>query len=70
MRVTEALAKDNTRKANAALKEPETVEMYMERVRTNEPINTAATVFESELHRGINSDLSVFDRKAQFRTNT
>lgn len=68
MRVTEKLINDNKKKNSNKEKEPEMVEMYMERKNTTESINRRKSVFDSSYNEGINTTKSVFDRKATFRT--
>lgn len=68
MRVTEKLINDNKKKNSNQEKEPEIVEMYMERKKTNEFLNRRGSVFESKYSEGINTNKSVFDRKATFKT--
>ncbi|MBQ3546017.1 MAG: hypothetical protein IJA34_13710 [Lachnospiraceae bacterium] len=69
MRVTEKLLKENNKPKIDRNLEPETVEMYMEREKNKEPINKRQSVFQSKFEKGINSNKSVFDRQAIFRTN-
>lgn len=68
MRVTEKLINDNKKKKLNQEKEPEIVEMYMERKKTNESLNRRGSVFESKYSDGINTNKSVFDLKATFKT--
>lgn len=69
MRVTEKLLYDNNKPKTKNESEPETVEMYMERAKNKEPINKRKSVFQSKFESGINSNQSVFDKQAVFRTN-
>lgn len=69
VRVTEKLLKENNKPNQKVNVEPETVEMYMERAKNKGPINKKQSVFESKFDKGINSEQSVFDGQAIFRTN-
>lgn len=48
-------------------KEPDTIDIYVERTGKFEPVNTQKTVFKSPMHKGINTDENVFDRNAVFK---
>ena len=68
MRVTEKLINSNKKKIEEKnIKEPEYVEMYMEREKKKESINVSSSVFESKFSYGINKDKSVFDEKSVFK---
>ena len=69
MRVTEKLLKENNKPKTYKDFEPDIVEMHMEKEKNKEPINKRKSVFQSEFENGINSNKSVFDRQATFRTN-
>jgi hypothetical protein len=49
-------------------KEPDTVEVYMEKKRDTEFINQSSSVFTSDFTSGINVNQSVFDKQSIFRT--
>ena len=49
-------------------KEPDTVELYMEKKRDTEFMNQRASVFTSNFASGINVNQSVFDKQSTFRT--
>lgn len=68
MRVTEKLINDNKKKNSNKEKEPEMVEIYMEKKKTTESINRRRSVFDSRYNEGINTTKSVFDKKATFKT--
>jgi hypothetical protein len=70
MRVTEKLLNDNNKSKLNRREEPQTVEMYMEKAKSMEPINQRKSVYQSVYNEGINSKQSVFDAKAVFKTNS
>lgn len=49
-------------------KEPETVELYMEKKKNTDFINQRTSVFTSDFASGINVNQSVFDKQSTFRT--
>ena len=49
------------------ISEPDTIDIYKEKTRKTEPINTHTSVFTSPMSKGINTDESVFDKMAVFQ---
>lgn len=70
MRLTDRLIKDTEKKQNAQrpIEEDEEETMTYQERRPIVSLNAAPGVFESKMERGINSEKSIFDKTAIFRT--
>lgn len=72
MRVTESLIrqnKKNNQKKNQFNEDDEPTMRYKEEKQEYWALNQNKSVFESRLQEGINTEKSVFDKKAVFRTD-
>ena len=72
MRVTESLIRQNkikNQKRTQFNEDDETTMRYQEGKREYWALNQNKSVFESRLQEGINTEKSVFDKKAVFRTD-
>lgn len=66
MNYNESLSKGKAHTYSSGI-EPDTVDIYMEKPKTNKAINADASIFNSKMQKGINTYDNVFDRVAVFK---